>query len=290
MQQIDITTIINDTRSASFFGYPGGKSRLRAEIIDRLELGAGVEYREPFFGGANVGLSLLPRLGSMWINDRDPALVSLWLSVLHYPSELRDRIIDFRPSPEAFHRFRDDLISLAKIPHRTERLIEVGFRKLATHGMSFSCLGVKSTPRPQIEGKWNPSYICRRLESLHLQFSTVNVRCTCMDFSELIRDETKEACLYLDPPYFGQGNRCYLYGFTLADHRRLALLLRHTPHQWVLSYDDCLPIRELYSWARIETVGVKYTLENKLAGRPARSLCELLIRPPKHQSVGVFAA
>jgi site-specific DNA-adenine methylase len=47
---------------ASFFRYPGGKSKLRAQIVDCLSTQAyesGLEYREPFFGGGSIGLKLL---------------------------------------------------------------------------------------------------------------------------------------------------------------------------------------------------------------------------------------
>ena len=37
-------------------------------------------------------------------------------------------------------------------------------------------------------------------------------------------------------------------------------VLKSTPHKWLLSYDDCKEIRELYSWAKIEELDVKYSI------------------------------
>jgi DNA adenine methylase len=54
--------------------------------------------------------------------------------------------------------------------------------------------------------------------------------------------------------------KIYQHCFQRQDHERLAEALKTTRHAWVLSYDDCPEIRELYDWADISTNTVKYTI------------------------------
>ncbi|KKL03797.1 hypothetical protein LCGC14_2622550, partial [marine sediment metagenome] len=68
------------------------------------------------------------------------------------------------------------------------------------------------------------------------------------------------ALVYLDPPYFEKGGQCYKHSFSEEDHVRLATALRDTHHQWVLSYDDCPEVRDLYSFARIQELPVNYSI------------------------------
>jgi len=54
---------------------------------------------------------------------------------------------------------------------------------------------------------------------------------------------------YLDPPYFVTGHRLYL---ETVDHNALAAALRRRKSPWVLSYDNCPEVRELYTGYRFE--------------------------------------
>jgi len=66
------------------------------------------------------------------------------------------------------------------------------------------------------------------------------------DFESLIRQYDRPgAFFYLDPPYF-MAEDCYAVSFTQEDHYRLFELLKNTKGKWLLSYNDCEFIRELY--------------------------------------------
>lgn len=81
-----------------------------------------------------------------------------------------------------------------------------------------------------------------------------NVKLTCKDFEEVIMSKQKgeNVLMYLDPPYHNADQkRAYTKPFSTKDHERLANLLKKTEFLFCLSYDDCIEIRELYSWANI---------------------------------------
>jgi len=54
----------------------------------------------------------------------------------------------------------------------------------------------------------------------------------------------------------------YINGFTKEDHLRLMKLLKQTKHAFLLSYEDCPEIRELYSWAKIYKLAFPYRVQD----------------------------
>lgn len=279
----------------SFFRYPGGKSKLKSQIISKIKEQAQVEkleYREPFFGGGSIGLELIndthPK--SIWINDYDTALAYLWVTLIARPDLLIDRVMKFVPSVDKFHQFKDELQNVPKNLESEIKIANYGFKKLAIHQISYSGLGTKSgsplggqkqLSKYKVGCRWSPIYIAKKITVLSKLL--VDSKCTNYDFENVIKDKKKKAIIYLDPPYFVKGNDLYQYGFTEDDHIRLSEALRGTKHNWVLSYDDCDAIRDLYGWAKIDVLDVNYSitaLKDKETGqRLARVKQELLITP-----------
>ena len=270
----------------NLFRYPGGKSKLQKSIIPKLSKGDKTsprQYREPFFGGGSVGLTMLdhPHVTGVWINDKDPGIASLWTAIAQHPNQLIECIELFSPSVNAFDAFKAELLAVTSIPTDTEALVNLGFKKLALHQMSFSGLGTMSggplggrrqLSVGKIDSRWSPRRLCQKIGDFHERFAALKVSgCTCLDFADVIEDETCDCLIYCDPPYVVQGNNLYQCGFTEQDHVRLAECLSKTPHPWVLSYDDCPLVRDLYSWAQIEELAVGYSVSN------VRRTSELLI-------------
>ena len=294
----------------SFFRYPGGKSKLRDQIAQRLAEQAehdGLEFREPFFGGGSIGLKLLSdntEMRKIWINDWDIGIACLWTSVIRYHDEFKERVRRFTPSVEAFYEMRHELTTLSVMPVEGDRIVDLGFKKLAVHQTSYSGLGTKSggplggvgqKSQYKIDCRWSPDYICKKVDRLHDLFAAIEVRgncCTNLDFADLIEDTHCSSLLYLDPPYYVKGNDLYQHGFTVEDHERLADALRNTEHMWVLSYDDCPEVRRLYQWAKVESLDVNYSItaiKDKDTGARVKYLAYLKddiqlglpIKPPK---------
>lgn len=273
----------------SFFRYPGGKTKLKNTILSYFELDKGVtEYREPFFGGGSIGIEFLKinKISNVWINDFDKPLSHLWESVINHPEKLKEKVLAFKPSVEMFDLFKQKLIE-----NNTSDLVEDGFMKLAIHQISYSGLGLKSggplggrkqESEYKIDCRWSPEYICKKIDAIHSLFNERNCKCTSVDFSELILNKDKKAFIYLDPPYYVKGNDLYYHAFSNEDHERLMKLLKKTKHQWVLSYDDCPEIRELYSWATIHSTDVTYSITSTIKADGSRTgniKSEVIITP-----------
>lgn len=66
------------------------------------------------------------------------------------------------------------------------------------------------------------------------------------DFEVLIKHyDRPDSFFYLDPPYY-TSEYVYDCGFTWEDHLRLHRALSEAQGQWLISYNDCPEIRELY--------------------------------------------
>jgi DNA adenine methylase len=94
----------------------------------------------------------------------------------------------------------------------------------------------------------------------------------------MVQDAPQECFIYLDPPYYEKGAQLYKHNMSPEDHEDLATRLQACKAQWLLSYDDHPRIRELYDWAQIEPVFVKYSnAVCKTDKRPKNQ--EIVIRP-----------
>lgn len=262
--------------------YPGGKTKIKKTILSKLikiydndnDIN---EYREPFFGGGSIGLEFIkesPNIKNFWLNDKDFGIYALWKSVLSNPTELKFLVREFVPTVGKFYEFKNDLL----FGEKSDDIVNIGFKKLAIHQISYSGLGTKSgspqggksqKSKYKIDCRWSPNHICKNIDNINNLFCSRNIKITNLDFSEIL--DGGEALIYLDPPYYEKGGELYQYSFNFWDHLKLAESLKLTKNKWLLSYDDCSEIRKLYSWAQTEEINLNYTINS------SRNKNELLI-------------
>jgi len=91
-----------------------------------------------------------------------------------------------------------------------------------------------------------------------------NVVIENQDFEKLIKHYDREnTVFYLDPPYY-MSEGMYAKIFTMEDHIRLYKTLKNAKGKWLLSYNDCEFIRELYKdyfifdFSRIHSMAQRY--------------------------------
>lgn len=83
-----------------------------------------------------------------------------------------------------------------------------------------------------------------------------------MDYEKLIKTyDERDTLFYLDPPYVGtQSYYKTPRGFNTQDHENLAGILKDISGKFILSYNDCEVIRDLYKGFNIKELNIKYTL------------------------------
>ena len=68
--------------------------------------------------------------------------------------------------------------------------------------------------------------------------------------------------IYIDPPYYVKGDMLYPEQMTHDDHYALSIILSKRKN-WVLSYDDCKQVRDLYEKNHIINLNTRYCINGK---------------------------
>ena len=242
--------------------YPGGKQRAIKEIAKHLPRHAR-EYREPMVGGGSVFFYLKQRAfaETYWINDKFTDLVEFWRASQDAEQCLRLR--------QELHALKSELNSAEAMKdyfHRTRKLaVEDPFEK-ARLFFFFNRVTFSGTTRAggfstQASTKRFTDSSIERLAAMPEALSGVEI--TNLDVESVIAKPGEDVFIFLDPPYF-KAERLYGKDGTLHrfDHVRLAEVLKETGHRFLITYDDCEEIRQLYNWARIKSWRLQYGMNN----------------------------
>ncbi|SEU20912.1 DNA adenine methylase [Enterocloster lavalensis] len=246
----------------SFISWIGGKRLLRERILEQFpEAGTYDRYIE-VFGGAGWVLFSRGRHAAMEVyNDINGQLVNLFRIVKYHPEALQKELDWILMSREQFFDCRDDIRGTTDV-QRAAR-----FYVVVRESFGADCRSFRIEPRDMQQMIENLRMVSDRLRKVLIE----NV-----DFEHLIKTYDRSTALfYVDPPYYGAEDY-YSAEFNAGSHRRLREALGRIQGRFVLSYNDCMEIRELYDGYTI--IGVER--RNNLAvknGEPQRYK-ELIIK------------
>lgn len=265
---------------ASPLRYPGGKSSLADLLarIRRLNDICGTPVAEPFAGGAGASLRLLfsEETTEIFLNDADPAIHDFWWTVVHRSGPFLAELSGKRVCMAEWRRQRDIYRNAGG--SRLRR----GFAAFYLNRCNRSGIivnggpvgGVKQEGQWKLDARFNKSSLRTRLEKIAEYRSRIQV--SGQDGIDFIDERSGgETFFFIDPPYYVKGKTLYLNSVDEKYHHTLAAVLRSLGDKpWVLTYDDCPPIRRLYrGWANIRPFSLRYVAEERRNGR------ELLITP-----------
>ena len=228
----------------SFMSWSGGKKALRDEIITRFPPDY-KRYIEVFGGGGWVLFHKNPGNDFEVYNDRNPNLVNLYRCVRDHPDELISELTYALNSRTDFDYIRKIMKTPTEIPDVKRAAY---FYQLIRYSYASGLDSYASQPHSM----WNNfpliTNACARLQKVVIENK---------DFEKLIDQyDRPESLFYCDPPYFETEDYYEDVGFTKDDHIRLADRLSSIEGKYMLSYNDCPEIRELYEsrGARIESI------------------------------------
>lgn len=229
----------------SFMSWVGGKKSLRDAVLARLP-----PYYERYievFGGAGWVLFHKPPGDFEVFNDFNSNLVNLYRCVRDKPGKLKKKLRYVLNSREDF-----DLISSLHKRSLFPKFRDIDraakFYQLIRYSYASGLDSFASQPHsmwgdfPQID------MAARRLQKVIIENQ---------DFEVLIKHyDSPVSFFYCDPPYFATESYYKDVGFTKKDHIRLRDTLVGIKDKFLVSYNDCPEIRELWKrdGIRIETV------------------------------------
>lgn len=253
--------------------YPGGKASLghymRQVFVDNRLLDGG--YVEPYAGGAAVGLELLMTgyARDIWLNDADPAIHSFWRAALESTDEMIELIQSTPLTIDEWQRQRSILVESCQDDH-----LRLGFAALFLNRTNRSGIlkggvigGLAQKGRWLIDARFNRESIADRLKRIS-QYKT-HIHVSGQDAEQFLRNLSipEKSLIYIDPPYFKNGQRLYRNHYKPKDHKRIAQLVQSelkTP--WIVSYDSHAEISELYSKRRKIEYSLQYSAQTKRQG------------------------
>ncbi len=225
----------------SLYRWSGGKSRAQLIISEFIDI-PHQDFREIFLGGASTFL-YKDKVEKNWLNDLDPIIYDGFLAIQQYPDELIELMKKYTPPTlEKYHEVKNK---------EDGDIIWKGFRGIYLNRTSFNGM-VKCGPigGANQTGKWltdacwkNPDNLIQRVRDNHEKLK--NVKITQLDFEEVIKEAGENVLMFIDPPYIDRNN-LYNVGMNTEEHELLRNLLHETPHDFLLTYNDCPEIRELY--------------------------------------------
>ncbi len=247
----------------SFIGWIGGKKLLRKEIVKRFpdKFDRYIEV----FGGAAWVLFHSDKHAEMEVyNDYNSDLVNLYRCIKYHCQELQRELSFMLNSRELFEDFKAqyNIRGMTDI-QRAARFFMIIKTSYGCNVSSYGCI------------KRDTSTSVEYLNRIQERLSRVVVE--NKDFESLIKVYDKPSALfYLDPPYYGT-EKYYQAQFAQEDHERLCRVVKNLKGKFILSYNDCGFVRELYKDFIIEGVERNHNLTSRYSDGDRR-YGEVIIR------------
>jgi len=240
--------------------YPGGKSKAVEKIIAHIPDNI-KEFREPMVGGGSVSLvvkQLFPNV-KVKINDLNYDLICFWKTLRDNPDKL---IKEVRKIKETYKDGRN-LYNEFMTKHNGNEF-ERAVRFFVLNRITFSGV-VDSAGYSQqaFENRFTDSAI-EKLKSASAIIKDFEI--THGNYEKLLFKDGNGVFIFLDPPYYNT-TKSKLYGkngdlHLSFDHKKFAINMKQCTHLWLITYDNCTEIRELFSFAYIYPWEHQYGMNN----------------------------
>ncbi|WP_427042872.1 DNA adenine methylase [Fusobacterium sp. SB021] len=261
-------------KSISPLRYPGGKAKVYNQIVSLLVNNnkLGITYVEPFAGGCGLALMLLKNniVSNLILNDIDKSIYCFWKSVLKYNNELCQMIntavltLEERENQKLIQKNKDKINIRKK-----EDVLKLGFSTFYLNRVNRSGIikagvigGTKQTGNYKMDCRFNKKDLIKKIEEIgkykdRIKFYNLDV----IEF--LKRIKKKDTFIFFDPPYYEKGKDLYVNFYEDENHRELANRISKLRNDWIVTYDNTNPIKEIYSLYRQIEFNISYTLEKK---------------------------
>ena len=245
--------------------YPGGKTQLYSivkDILNKNDLFGGT-YVEPFAGGAGLAIKLLLNgdVSNIVINDFDPAIYSVWYSMLNFTDDFFKFILHSELSIEEWHYHKERY-------NNSLDLLELGFSTFYLNRTNVSGVikggvigGKKQQGKYKMNARFNKEGLIKRISKIvdkkkYITLSNKNAT----DFIDEFDFNAGKAFVNFDPPYVKKGGQLYKNAFTEKEHIELSKKILACPFNWIVTYDICELVKELYSSQRHSKLDINYSI------------------------------
>lgn len=261
--------------------YPGGKTKLYCKVqpIIQQELPHNNQiYIEPYAGGAGLALKLLYMgdVSKLILNDVDEHIFSFWNICLKDADSLCSMIdncvvdmVEWKKQKEIYKN------------SKSYSWLENAFATFFLNRCNVSGIieggpigGMEQKGQYKLDARFNKKELIRKIKKIELYKNQIEFyNLDAIDFLNqiVVNVDIKYSFVNLDPPYVKKGPMLYNSSYTKEDHIKIAEAVTKLEQKWIVTYDECDFIRELYGGFLMEVVSLGYS-----AGR-AKKGNELII-------------
>ena len=259
--------------------YPGGKSRVSEYLVSLFP--DYDEYREPFLGGGSVFMEALKnnKDAKYWVNDLYYDLYCFWLGMSRMPSAVIKRVIEIKNDFNDGRKMYEWCIKKIEECRSENKYYDIAACFFVLNRITFSGTSLSGGYSDESFRKRFTESSIERLKETGKSLTGMNMfKLTNEDFSLVLSEnnpfhegETEEnVFVFLDPPYYSAEDSA-LYGqngdkHKGFDHERLKGALDKCRYKWLMTYDDCSYIRELYKDYNVMEFEFAYGMRNAGGG------------------------
>jgi len=228
---------------------------------------------EPFAGGAGLALRLLFRgdVDYLVLNDIDYGIYCFWKSCLEYSEEICNMIENCDVNTDNWNIQKN--IYNSKHLHS---IVEIGFATFFLNRCNVSGVikggpigGREQTGKYGIDARFNKNELITKIQKIgaysdRIEFFNLDANDFLLNVACQYPD--KEVFLNIDPPYVKKGSLLYENSFKAENHAQLANIIQMLTYNWVVTYDKCDFIENLFLNFRKETVKLNYSAGQTKSG------------------------
>ncbi|MDC5255922.1 DNA adenine methylase, partial [Acinetobacter baumannii] len=135
--------------------------------------------------------------------------------------------------------------------------------------------GLEQKSKYPLDCRFNKKSLISKIEKISQYREFIHLyNMDAVNFIEEIEKKIEERFFCIDPPYFKKGQSLYTNFYTPNDHEKLSKVIKKIEGQWILTYDNIIEIKNLYSNLPQYNFDLNYTAAEKRKGT------ELLITCP----------
>ena len=260
----------------SILRYPGGKAKLFPtikNIVEKHDLKKSI-YVEPFAGGFGIGLKAMQEnlFTGYIINDIDYHIYAFWTILFNQTEDLISQIENTEVNVETWKiqkTIYDD--------YENHTLFEVGFSFFFLNRCNYSGVltggpigGIYQKGKYKINCRFSKETLIENIKTIANHRNNVTVyNLDAQTFiTNIILKHQGKLLIYFDPPYVKKGKDLYTNFYKIHDHIELqrAIFQGLNDINWLMTYDDCELIRELYFELSPERYKLNYVAGAKKEG------------------------